>query len=262
MMAKNIYLCCGVELFDGYSYISHLKDNHTNKGKFIDKFNNFTSFDCVICVERPYKRLDSLKKHLEKYHKDFLELKKLNFNTNYDSLNNQIDFQNLNFENDQEFSFICDNNLYECDVANNVEICSQPPPTYSTLIQNRPLSQAQDFSIMLQNQRIETYANQNQINKIASNVLNYVKDNLSENSNLNNQLLNNFIKISKSTYLQIKYADEVLDYYSLIVEHEAANGIKFYSLDLLTQLKHMLNKEHILKEILDDHFCKFSKLIF
>lgn len=128
-----------------------------------------------------------------------------------------------------------------------------------TLNQNtiRPLTKDQHFALLLQNEILNNRTTQSTVNSVATSVLEFVKMSckLDESSEIDH-----LISISKSSYLQEKKSDEILNFKRIYKENEY-NGGKFYVADLRFQIEHVLKKKEIVNELLKDKFGKFWLLL-
>lgn len=234
--------CCDIELFDGYSFLSHFRNFHSKNNKLQDKFNNNIQVNCPLCSSTSYKTLSNLKAHFIKYHPDFMGQRIFNFESNYSSLKKEDNsFDNLNDSAD----------FMEVQSENYLD--NNPVPSLPDHNITRPMTKDQHFALLLQNEILNNRTTQSTVNSVSTNVLNFVKATCDLNDH---SQVDNLINLSKSSYLQEKKCNEVLDLKELYKEMEI-NGGKFYYADLRVQLNHILKKQDVVIELLKDKFGNY-----
>lgn len=251
-MNNPILNCCGIRLIDTYALVKHLKDNHVLNGYFVDEYKHQFPLKCVFedCDNGPYKKLKYFKNHLICKHADFVHPSTFDFSLN--SVNdNQSAPQSYNFLEDIPASD------YENDYAMAVEVQSKEIPSFIKSSSAFNITPKQEFSLILQNCKLDNKITQRAVSEISFKVLNFIK----QNSEIQLNIIDDLIPIANSGYLQLKECDKVLNYTSLIVKNQLFNGLEFTVIDMRKQIEHLLSKEHILTEIFNDRFgkknCKF-----
>lgn len=262
-----IVTCCGVELVDGYTLLAHLKSSHTSKSKknaFVDAQGRETSFACILpnCSgpSKGYKAFSYLRAHLFNKHPEFMNTNELNFSSNYEQLTNQasgIDFNSVDF---QEPLPSCADD-FEMEIEVQADRVPQMQPGNGDHADE--LTRSQEYSILLQKLRLEAKTSQKTVNTISSSVLDYARSQLrsleppaSADRPADDSILEELIRISNSTFRQLKNCDTVLsnkDYLRRI----KVNGGEFVHVDLRLHLIHMLKQDHIREEIFHDKLRKF-----
>ena len=248
--------CCGVELIDGYSLVSHLKANHTLRGgDFCDADGRPSSFACVLPgCHRSYKSITTFRRHLDKFHSEFMDMVELNFDSNYELLTNSeigLDINHVDFQ--EPLPSNADD--YEMEI----ELEARPVPELQFELEDRPkeLTEDQNYAILLQQLRLENKTNQKTVNTIASGVLNFAKEHRLIAPESSDQL----IRISNSTYRQLKHCDEVLGNKNFVKRIKMNDGELVY-VDLRLQLIHILQQDHIRSEIFNERFQPPSSSCF
>lgn len=253
MASSQILMCCNLELFDGYSFTSHLRDHHVDRNHFFNNLKEQITVPCPFCNDVTYKTFSGLKQHMESYHRTFMNSSsRLNFSSDYSQLVDpqSNDLNDIEFD-EEEFNY--DQIIKE---VNEIEI--PHPIEASSSIES--INESQKFSILLQNELIANSSNQKTINSVATKVLTHVKEVSKDLCPEFNNKLDELIKIAKSEHIQRSKTDQVLNFKDWVKCREE-NGSKLYYVDLRKQLIHVLKKREVMAELMKDRLSKLHFLI-
>lgn len=121
------------------------------------------------------------------------------------------------------------------------------PPTFDNInVSSLPIRD--EFSIVLQQSKVENKLTQVQLNNLTGDVIEFCKR---RNLFVNNESSNTLMNISNSTYLQCKLTDEVLNNKSWVQVCNHLDG-EFVYIDFKKQFEFILSKEHLVQMIIEN----------
>lgn len=235
----NLIECCDEKFSSGLTYMFHLKKNHFKNNKTI----NNEAYHCVIDnCKKKYFSLFYLKQHLNKEHIEKLS-QFLNFNSEF-KLDNEMCESN-DFEVGDEF-FADEINEMEVEVS-SFNVPQLPLPTFK----NQNLSIDEEFSIILQQEKVKTKSTQAQINSISGSVLNFLNNDLIKNK----ESFDILVRTSMSSYLQEKQFNKIFENKEWVSKINQ-NGGELCVIDLRKTIEFILTKQHVVQWIFEDYFSK------
>ena len=249
----NKLICCNRSYLSGHSYYDHLKNKNFKSGKVIGE----NDYYCVLCSNKPYKYLSSLKNHLNTYHLNFLkENLKFNDSPNQNEVDPSNEFQDYETEQDFYYSEI---EASSSIVNNQIEVSTFEAPNLefpATLnksqINDKSFPIESRFSLLLQSTMVENRMTEVASRNLSSKTLFFLKYN---DLIKNEKVVNKLIKVSKSLFLQSKSLKLIYDAENMIKKVTEYGG-EFYFIDFKKTIEFVMSNNEIVKHIFEDKFCK------
>lgn len=229
--------CCGRVFLSGYSYSTHLKEDHFTVNK---KTVNLIPLECIFKCNKRYTGYYTYRDHLNKNHRKELE--------NY----LKFDRECVELNRNESSEFNCND-----DCAMEVEVSTFDPPVLPSqpTISNLPssLNFDQKFGTLLRQCKVTNKTTFNAVNNTASKIIDFLK----EEEKLDDSTYVTLSRVANSKYFQEKICNEVLnieDKYEKVTK----NGGEFYVIHPRQLIEHVLSVEENVNQIFLNRTGKHS----